>query len=74
MRSACGMERPVTPSRPDKMMGSMAPSSSMVPPTAPPGPGSPSSESFHSSKVWKVGGASNLARARGPEAARFIDH
>mmetsp|Transcript_6199 Transcript_6199/g.18481 ORF Transcript_6199/g.18481 Transcript_6199/m.18481 type:complete len:247 (-) Transcript_6199:732-1472(-) len=57
MRSDCGIERPVTPSRPAKMMGSMAPSSSGSATCSATCTGCrPSSESFHSSKVWKVAG------------------
>jgi magnesium chelatase subunit H len=60
MRSACGMERPVTPSRPAKMIGSMAPSSSGSATWRATCTGCrPSSESFHSSKVWKVAGTAH---------------
>merc|ERR1740117_1646771 len=60
MRSACGMERPVTPSRPAKMIGSMAPSSSGRATCRATCTGCrPSSESFHSSKVWKVAGTAH---------------
>merc|ERR1719261_401330 len=61
MRSARGMERPVTPSRPAKMMGSVAPSSSGTATCNATCTGCrPSSESSHSSKVWKVAGTAQI--------------